>query len=198
MSTLGPKRQDRLFQIADSQQGLFTSQQALEAGYDSASTTYHAKAGNWIREHRGIYRLKNYPHSDQSELVTWSLWSRNRSQVPQGVYSHQTALDIYQLTELLPAKFHMTVPMNFRRSERAPGILILHRDRLTRDDIRAMRGFSVTRPIRAIRDLLQERSVPSDLLAQALENALRKGLLTSKEIGSVELVEMQGLLRTIS
>jgi hypothetical protein len=61
-----------------------------------------------------------------------------------------------------------------------------------------MRGFSVTRPIRAIRDLLDERSVPSDILAQALEAALRQGLLTSKEIGSGDLVQMQQLLRSIS
>jgi predicted transcriptional regulator of viral defense system len=194
----GQEREDRLFQIADAQQGFFTAQQAVEAGYDSASTSYHAKVGNWLREHRGIYRLRNYPRSDQSDLVVWSLWSRNRDQVPQGVYSHETALDIYGLTELIPSKLHMTVPTGFRRTHAAPDILVLHSARLSQDDLQVMRGFSVTRPIRAIKDLLSSRSLPSDILAQALESALRRGLLTNKEIGSGELGEMQRLLRTIS
>lgn len=191
------KNEDRLFQVADSQQGYFTTQQAIEAGYEAANTSYHVRAGNWIREQRGIYRLRNYPQVEQGELVVWSLWSRNRAQLPQGVFSHQTALDIQGLTELLPSKLHMTVPPRFR-SKRIPPVLILHRAQLGQDDVRVMRGFSVTRPMRAIRDLLEERSVPSDVLSQALESAMRKGLLTTKEIGNVESQEMQQLLRTIS
>src|SRR5690242_9384509 len=102
-------RTNKLFRIADSQQGLFTIQQAMEAGFDPSNVTYHVKAGNWIREYRGIYRLANYPQVENSELVLWSLWSRGQNQVPQGVYSHQTALNVYQLTDLMPGKLHLTV-----------------------------------------------------------------------------------------
>jgi hypothetical protein len=189
---------DELFRIADSQSGFFTTQQAVEAGFDPTNVTYHVRAGNWIREHRGIYRLSNYPESPQADLVLWSLWSRNREQVPQGVYSHQTALSIHGVTELLPSKLHMTVPPDFRRSGKLPPILVLHRARLSSADIQPMRGFAVTRPLRAIRDLLAERSVSADILRQAVENSLRRGLLTTKEIQSQDLEGLNEVLRTIS
>ena len=83
---------DQLFDIAEGQQGYFTMAQALEAGFARSTHSYHVKAGNWIREHRGIYRLKRYPATGNGQLVLWSLWSRDRNGEPQGVYSHETAL----------------------------------------------------------------------------------------------------------
>jgi predicted transcriptional regulator of viral defense system len=42
------------------------------------------------------------------------------------VYSHHTALSLYDLSDLNPSKLHMTVPMDFRRNSEIPGILVLH------------------------------------------------------------------------
>ena len=50
-----------LFGIAEAQQGFFTAKQAKAVGYFEESMVYHVKAGNWIRDHRGIYRLSKYP-----------------------------------------------------------------------------------------------------------------------------------------
>jgi hypothetical protein len=68
------------------------------------------QVGNWIREHRGIYRLALFPMADRPDLVLWALWSRNRAEETEGVYSHQTALSLYELSDLNPSKVHMTVP----------------------------------------------------------------------------------------
>jgi|GEM_PF-5608877 len=38
-----------------------------------------SEVGNWIREHRGIYRLRQFPLTEGGYLVLWSLWSRDRS-----------------------------------------------------------------------------------------------------------------------
>src|ERR1035438_4899961 len=111
----------RLFEIADGQQGFFTAKQAKEAGFAENTHPYHVKVGNWIREHRGIYRLTLYPFTDRPELALWALWSRNRNEVIEGVYSHQTALTIYELSDLNPSKIHMTVPAHFRRNSEIPG-----------------------------------------------------------------------------
>lgn len=46
-----------LFERADEQQGYFTAKQAADAGYLLGSQAHHVKAGNWVRIHRGIYRL---------------------------------------------------------------------------------------------------------------------------------------------
>jgi len=78
---------ERLFEIAESQQGYFSTPQAVAAGYARSTHSYHVEAGNWVRERRGIYRLRKYPRGEEGPLVLWSLWSRNRAGKPQGVYS---------------------------------------------------------------------------------------------------------------
>src|SRR3990167_1961007 len=125
----------RLYQIAESQLGYFTAKQAISAGYLAKNHAYHIKRGHWIREHRSIYRLANFPHTDEGEMVLWSLWSRNRDDVPQGVYSHETALSIFDVSDAMPSKLHMTVPMKFRKSTAMPRMLILHRNELKSEDI---------------------------------------------------------------
>ena len=118
--------QRRLFEIAEAQQGFFTTKQAKAAGFAENTHSYHVKVGNWIREYRGIYRLALFPMAEHPDRVKWALWSRNRNEAPEGVYSHQTALSLYELSDLNPAKLHMTVPAHFRRNSEIPGILGLH------------------------------------------------------------------------
>lgn len=171
---------ETLFRIAESQQGLFTAKQAIEAGFDERNHPYHIHQGNWVREWRGIYRLKNFPHSDESQLVLWSLWSRNKKGVPQGVYSYESALSIYDLTDLMPTKLHMTVPRSFRRHSEIPKILVLYWENLPPVDIRQMRGFRVTTPVRTIQDLVR-RGTPEEVITQAATEALNRGLMTRKD-----------------
>ena len=49
---------------------------------------------NWIREHRGIYRLADFPTTERPDLMLWYLWSKNRQEIPEGIYSHETALSL--------------------------------------------------------------------------------------------------------
>jgi predicted transcriptional regulator of viral defense system len=97
----------RLYEIAESQQGFFTTKQAKTAGYLEEAHVYHVKVGNWQRERRGIYRLVQFPPTERPDLVLWHLWSRNREDTPQGVFSHQTALGIFELSDINPSALHM-------------------------------------------------------------------------------------------
>ena len=180
-ATSSPPDNDLLFAVAEGQQGYFTMAQALEAGFARSTHSYHVKAGNWIREHRGIYRLKRYPTSENGQLVLWSLWSRNRSGEPQGVYSHETALALRDLSDANPSKLHMTVPPGFRRNSEVPPVLVLHKAELTAAEIVRERGIAVTRPIRAILDCA-EMGVARGQLKQALEQGLQRGLITRTEL----------------
>ena len=117
----------RLYEIAQSQQGFFTTKQATRAGFAEKTHAYHVKVGNWIREHRGIYRLADFPTAERPDLMLWYLWSQNRQEVPEGTYSHDTALSLHELSDIMPSKLHMTVPKHFRRNSRIPEVLILHR-----------------------------------------------------------------------
>lgn len=173
--------QAKLFAIAEGQGGFFTAKQAEEAGIDRTHHTYHVRVGNWQREHRGIYRLAQFPMPERSDLILWSLWSRNRdNDEPQGVYSHQTALSLYDLSDLMPSKLHMTVPTKFRRMAETPAILALHYDDLSRKDIEEREGYRITRPIRAIAEVSQD--VSPEVLSQAFAEAKTRGLITEKDV----------------
>ena len=176
---------DVLFAIAEGQQGHFTSKQAAEAGYQLGSQAHHVKSGNWVRVERGIYRLAHFPQSAEEQLVIYALWSRNRAGEPEGVYSHQTALSIHELSDVNPAKLHMTVSANFRRTAEIPNVLVLHRSSLDKKDIEHRQGFALTRPLRTIADLAAAESVSHGILEQALTEGRKRGLITARELSEL-------------
>lgn len=177
----------RLFEIAEQQQGFFTTKQAKAAGFAENTHPYHVQVGNWIREYRGIYRLALFPATDRPDLVLWALWSRNRNEEVEGVYSHQTALSLYELSDLNPAKLHMTVPTGFRRNSDIPGILALHYADLPESDVQAAQGFKFTRPLRTILDLIEAGTVERNFIRQALRQAIDRGLITRQQIRNARM-----------
>ena len=190
----------QLFDLAEQQQGFFTTKQAKAAGFAENTHPYHVQAGNWIREHRGIYRLALFPAPDRPDLVLWSLWSRNRKEEVDGVYSHQTALSLYELSDLNPAKLHMTVPARFRRNSDIPGIVVLHYRDLLKSEIQAGPGYNYTRPLRTILDLIEAGTAERTFLRQALRQAVDRGLITRQQLQIAELSEtarnmVEGALR---
>jgi predicted transcriptional regulator of viral defense system len=121
--------------------------------------------------------------------VLWSLWSRNRKEDVEGVYSHQTALSLYELSDLNPAKLHMTVPKNFRRNSAIPGIVVLHYRDLLKSEIQVGPGYKYTRPLRTILDLIETGAVEWMFIGQALRQAVDRGLITRQQIRNAELTE---------
>lgn len=172
----------RLYGIAQDQHGFFTTKQAKAAGFAENTHPYHVQARNWIREYRGIYRLANFPQGERPDLMLWYLWSRNRKEIPEGVYSHQTALSLADLSDTMPAKLGMTVPLRFRRNSEIPRVLMLHYADIPESDIEMVYGVRVTKPMRTILDLLEQEEMPIALLRQALQEGLRRGIIRRGEI----------------
>lgn len=179
----------RLFDVAEQQQGFFTTKQAKSAGFAENTHPYHVQARNWIREHRGIYRLALFPTPERPDLVLWSLWSRNRREEIEGVFSYQTALSLHELSDLNPAKLHMTVPKHFRRNSDTPGILVLHYRDLPEADVQTGPGYKYTRPLRTILDLIEVGTIERSLIIQALRQALDRGLITYQQLQHAALNE---------
>jgi predicted transcriptional regulator of viral defense system len=180
------ERQRELYQLAESQGGYFTTKQAAAFGYTSNKRIYHVRAGNWIREHRGIYRLALFPEPERSDLILWWLWTRDRSDQPTGVFSHQTALSLHDLTDANPAKLDLTVPMNFRRGVPIPSILRLHYDHVATADREILVGVPVTNAMRTIMDVWQEGSIPKPLLRAAYREAVKRGNITKTQVAMVQ------------
>ena len=177
------ERQKELYQLAESQNGYFTTKQAAAFGYASNKRIYHIRARNWVREHRGIYRLALFPEPERSDLMLWWLWSRDRSDRPTGVFSHQTALSLHNLTDANPARLDLTVPANFRRGVPIPRVLRLHRDDVRAEDREILYGVPVTNAMRTILDVWQEGSLPKPALRAAFREAMKRGNITKSQIG---------------
>ena len=177
----------RLYENAEAQQGFFTAKQAKAAGFAENTHPYHVQAGNWIREHRGIYRLALFPQTDHPDLAIWSLWSRNRREETEGVYSHQTALSLHELSDVNPAKLHMTVPPRFRRNSEIPSILILHHGIVSPQDIQTAQGFRFTRPLRTIVDVAETGTVERAFVRQAVQQAFDRGLIKRSDLRKANL-----------
>lgn len=171
----------QLMEVAEAQQGFFTALQAKEAGFSEQAQAYHVKMGNWMRVHRGIYRLTFYPMVDRPELMVWYLWAHDRDGKPEGVYSHETAMGIHGLSDLLPSKLHITVSPTFGRVN-IPDDLVLHRGEVSPDDVEFVYGVPVTRPVRTLLDLLKADTVAWDLLRQALRQGLKEGRITKADL----------------
>lgn len=170
--------ENKLFEMAESQQGYFTSRQAKAAGYKDNTHPYHVRSGHWIRVHRGIYRLSKFPGSERPDLMIWALWSSNRSGQIEGVYSHQTALSIHSLSDVLPDKLHMTVPLSFRRNSTIPKVLVVHHKYLPQDGIVLMNGYFVTTPYQTLLDVIAEAHISHELILQAVKAAADRGIIT--------------------
>jgi predicted transcriptional regulator of viral defense system len=176
------ENQRRLYELAEGQGGYFTAKQAEARGYIASKRNYHVGARNWVRERRGIYRLALFPQPERPDLLLWWLWSCDRSGLPQGVYSHRTALSLHDLTDLMPARIDMTVPIGFRRGALIPRVLQLHFSNVPASEVERMEGVPVTAALRAIFDLWQSREVHHDVLRAAFEEGTRKGKITRKQI----------------
>ena len=172
---------DRLFATAAGQSGYFTTKQAAEAGYSTQLLGKHIHAGRITRPQRGIYRLVHFPAGEHEDLVTAWLWSDQA-----GVISHQTALSLQALSDVLPAKVHLTLPAAWRKRRfRVPPDVSLHHADIAAEDRTWFATVPVTTPRRTLNDCAHQALSP-EILRQAAQQALRRGLVTKPELTDVE------------
>lgn len=165
----------KLYEVASTQGGYFTSAQALAAGYSYRIQHYHVKRGNWLKVGRGIYRLRDYPPSEREDLIRLTLWSHNRRGEPQVVASHETALSLHSMSDVMPSRIHLTVPKRGFRKEPPAGV-VLHRAELSQSEIEQRHGYRVTTPLRTLLDVAAS-PLSQEHLNQAVKDGIDQGLL---------------------
>ncbi len=167
-----------LFAIAAGQRGYFTAAQARACGFAWDALTYHTQHGRFLRIRRGLYRLRDYPSSPREEVVAaWLAVGKDAA-----VVSHESALDMLGLSDVIPAAVHLTVPRAKRHLPTLPGVIIHTTTRpLPSGDIAVRDGVRLTAAARTILDAAEAGTAPEQI-EQAVVQAVERGLATAREL----------------
>ncbi|PKQ15171.1 MAG: hypothetical protein CVT67_10945 [Actinobacteria bacterium HGW-Actinobacteria-7] len=164
---------DLLFAVAEGQAGYFTTAQAKRAGYSRGLVAHHAKSGTFVRVRAGVYRLLRFPGSAREDLyIAWL------EAGPRAVVSHDSALELYGLSDLLPAETHLTLP---RTSSRRRSGIRMHTTALDGGDVTVREGLPFTTVARSIADVARTGG-SGELIEQAVHEALARGLVSEDEL----------------
>jgi len=171
-------KQGLLYELAEPQHGYFTSSQATRSGLLQNTLTQMANRGVIQRVSRGVYRLVNFPPSDIDQYIEAMLWPQRGT---KGVISHQSALVLHGLSDVSPAKMHITIDPDYRVRRDPPGYLVVHYDRLEEDDTEVLDGVTVTTPVRSIIDC-HASHLNTALVRQAIDDGRRNGKLLARDV----------------
>ncbi len=179
-NTLTRPDHQALFRHASEWRGYFTTKQAKACGFEPNLLNYHVKYGRFIRVRRGLYRFRDFPGMPHDELVQALL----KVGIEEALISHQSALEVLELSDVIPNIISITVPRS-RRYLRAPEGVRLHtssreiwpRDRVERNGIR------MTAAARSILDSAEVGLAPEQV-ELAVWQAIQRGLTTKTELVS--------------
>lgn len=168
-----------LFAVASEQQGYFTADQARACGFARHLLAHHAGTGRYVRIRHGLYRLRDYPSSPHEEVMAAWLAAGKES----AVVSHDSALDLLMLGDVIPDAIHLAVPRTRRHLPHLPGVRIHTTTRpLAAGDTTLRGGIRLTAAARTILDAAEAGTAPEQI-ELAVVQALTRGLAT---VGQLE------------
>lgn len=179
-TTAKPDHQ-KLFEIASEQGGYFTAFQARSCGFSWALLTHHSKSGRFIRVRRGLYRFREYPSSSREDVL--AAWLGAGADV--AVVSHESALDLHELSNIVPEVVHLTLPRSKRYRPASRGVAIHTTTRaFAPTDTTVRGGIRVTSAARSIVDAADAGTAPEQIVAATAE-AIQRGLTTKRKLLSL-------------
>jgi predicted transcriptional regulator of viral defense system len=172
---------DALYALAETQAGYFTAGQALKARMDRATLRHHARpGGRYQRVGRGLYRLRHFPTSPQEHVVAAWLPLRGND----AVVSHESALELQGLSDVIPDAVHLTVPRSERGVRPRVGVRLHTSENPPHGkEVRQIAGLPVTGPERSLLDALESGAQPEQI-EMAIRQALGRGLTTVSRLRS--------------
>ena len=166
----------QLYALAEEHGGLLASKDARARGIQDSVLVRLAQRGRLERMSRGVYRIAHFPADRLAQYREAVLWAQ-ASQGPERVaLSHETALLLYGISDVNPARIHLTVPMSARLRREHPEWVVIHRADLTPQEISQHEGMPVTSVERSVLDVLSTTH-RADIAKKATTDALRAGLL---------------------
>lgn len=167
-----------LYSVASSQQGYFSTAQARECGFRGNLLAYHLKTGKFLHMHRGVYRLRDYPSTPLEEVMAaWIAVGMERA-----IVSHETALELLELGDVIADTVHLTVPRKIRNLPRIAGVTMHTTTRpIQQGDIAIRDGIRLTSATRSILDAAEIGTAPEQVEA-AIQDALKQGITTEHQL----------------
>lgn len=167
-----------LNQVSYVQDGYFTSQQAREAGFSPQLLAHHVRSGRYERVRRGLYRLRGYPGSSHEEVrAKWLAVGAERA-----VVSHESALDLHGLSDVIPNSLHLMVDRDDRGIRRLQGVTLHTTTKaLEPSEVVSREGIRVTDPVRSILDAAGAGTAPEQI-EMAVRQALGEGIATRRSL----------------
>ena len=95
---------EEIIRMAKENNGTVTTAMVVGAGFSRGNIKYLADKGMIEKSARGVYIL---PEVWEDEI--FNLQNRFK----RGIYSHETALFLWDLTDRTPNRYHMTFPANY-------------------------------------------------------------------------------------
>ncbi|WP_228815561.1 type IV toxin-antitoxin system AbiEi family antitoxin domain-containing protein [Nocardia puris] len=167
---------DELWDIATTRHGFVTAQQATEAGIDKYALQMLVHRGTLERAAHGVHRFPRYPIGEYDNLMLAVLWTR----VPEAALSHETALDVYGISDINPHRIHLAVGKQ-RRFRRTSGEdYVVHYEHLEPAQVGWWQEIPAVTPATAIAQCV-EYGTPTYLLRQAIERGHARGCLETAE-----------------
>ncbi len=169
----------RLFDIASEQGGYFTARQAREAGFSRWAIIHHVRRRRFRRIRRGLYRLDQYPPSAEERVIAAWLAAGHAALI-----SHETALQLHGLSDVLPQAIHLTVPRSHRRvAGRLPQGVVAHTTTRPVPEGQVVRRgvLRFTAPARSILDAAEAGTGPEQIV-RAVQQVIEQGLATRRQL----------------
>ena len=168
---------DDLLSTAAAHHGFFTTAQAAEHAISRRALSWRAQHGSAERIAHGLYRLPHWPPDPADQLYAL------QALAPFGTFSHDTALTLLGLSDIIPSTIHLTIPEASRLRSR-PGVT-LHRSRHGAATDRAPRdGLWVSTARRALIDAAREGADP-DQMVSAARDARQRAMLTPDDLAEL-------------
>ena len=143
---MNAEQEKTLYQIAEDQGGYFSIAQASSVGIRRNQIYRATNQGTIEKSYRGVYRLALFPASRFEEVYAAMV-----SLGDSAVVGYETALYIYELSDVIPNEIHFILP---RSSSRRRKHIKMHTAALPPEDITSFEGFPITTVSRTIIDVL--------------------------------------------
>ena len=158
----------RLARLAAVRHGVFSYADAVRMGATERIVSHRCATNRWDRLYQGVYRLTGAPDTWRQRLLAACLAAGEGA-----VASHRAAAALWRLAGFEPIAIEISVPRG--RRPRPYGVTV-HQVVLPLVDVATIEAIPTTTPTRTLLDLAAV--APADAVEEALDDALRRGMVT--------------------